>query len=222
MHAASGGVGLAAIQIAKRIGAEIFATAGSPRKRDYLKSLGIEHVLDSRSLDFAGRIMEATAGEGIDLVVNSLTGETIAASLSVLRTDGRFMELGKTDLWDQRRVDEVRPGVTFYPIALDQMMAEQPAHVAELIGDVIAAVRGKETRSAAVAGVPYPANRRRTAAHGESRAHRQSRDPGDPRNGFGRAGLRTESGGQYLVTGGLGGLGLKIGPVAGRSRGTVT
>ena len=85
IHAASGGVGLAAIQIARQIGAEIFATAGSPRKREYLKSLGIQHVMDSRSLDFAAQIMEATGGEGIDLVVNSLTGEAIAAGLSVLR-----------------------------------------------------------------------------------------------------------------------------------------
>ena len=109
IHAASGGVGLAAIQIARQIGAEIFATAGSRGKREYLKSLGIEHVMDSRSLDFAQQIMEATGGEGIDLVVNSLTGETIAASLSVLRPGGRFMELGKTDLWDQARVDAFRP-----------------------------------------------------------------------------------------------------------------
>ena len=126
IHAAAGGVGLAAIQIARQVGAEIFATAGSPRKREYLKSLGIHHVMDSRSLDFAEQIMEATGGEGVDLVLNSLTGEAIAASLSVLRPGGRFLELGKTDLWDQARVDAFRPGVTFFPIALDRMMAEEP------------------------------------------------------------------------------------------------
>ncbi len=64
IHAASGGVGLAAIQIARQVGAEIFATAGNPRKREYLRSLGIEHVMDSRSLEFAPQIMEATRRRG--------------------------------------------------------------------------------------------------------------------------------------------------------------
>ncbi len=210
VHAGSGGVGLAAIQIAKRIGAEIFATAGSPRKRDYLKSLGIEHVLDSRSLDFAGRIMEATAGEGIDLVVNSLTGETIAASLSVLRTDGRFMELGKTDLWDQRRVDEVRPGVTFYPIALDQMMAEQPAHVAELIGDVIAEFGEKKLD-------PLPLRAFRIQQTVGALRHMAKAEHigkvvirATPETDFGERAFALNPEGSYLVTGGLGGLGLRL------------
>ena len=64
IHAASGGVGLAAIQIARQVGAEIFATAGSPRKREYLQSLGIEHVMDSRSLDFADQIWKPPAARG--------------------------------------------------------------------------------------------------------------------------------------------------------------
>ncbi len=178
IHAAAGGVGMAAIQIARAVGAEIFATAGSPRKREYLKSLGIEHVMDSRSLDFADQIMKATGGEGIDLVLNSLTGEAIAAGLSVLRAGGRFLELGKTDLWDQRRVDQFKPGVTFHAIALDRMMAEQPESVGQLMRRSAAAVRREETRSLAAAGVSHPTHDRRAAAHGPRRAHRQSGDPG--------------------------------------------
>ena len=99
--------------------------------------------MDSRSLAFAQQIMEATHGEGIDLVVNSLTGETIAASLSVLRAGGRFLELGKTDLWDQERVDQFKPGVKFFPIALDHMMADQPQTVGQLLLQRHAAVRGQ-------------------------------------------------------------------------------
>ena len=83
IHAAAGGVGLAAVQLAQRAGAEIFATAGSPEKRAYLKSLGVPHVMDSRSLDFAGEIMEITDGRGVDVVLNSLAGEFIPKSLSV-------------------------------------------------------------------------------------------------------------------------------------------
>ena len=70
-------------------------------------------------------------------MVNSLTGESIAASLSLLRPGGHFLELGKTDLWDQKRVDEFRPGVTFHAIALDRMMAEQPELVEQLMDEVL-------------------------------------------------------------------------------------
>ena len=82
IHAATGGVGLAAIQIARLAGAEIFATAGSVEKRAFLHDLGIEHVMDSRSLEFADEIMERTGGRGVDIVLNSLAGPAIAKSLS--------------------------------------------------------------------------------------------------------------------------------------------
>jgi NADPH:quinone reductase-like Zn-dependent oxidoreductase len=90
IHAAAGGVGQAAVRIAQRRGAEIFATAGSTEKRAFLESLGIEHVMNSRSLDFADEVMELTGGEGVDVVLNSLAGEFIPKSLSVLRSAGDF------------------------------------------------------------------------------------------------------------------------------------
>lgn len=98
IHAAAGGVGLAAIQIARALGAEIIATAGHPEKRSYLHSLGIEHVFDSRSLAFADDVRRVTGGEGVDVVLNSLAGEFIGASLRLLRPQGRFIEIGKRDL----------------------------------------------------------------------------------------------------------------------------
>ncbi len=98
IHAAAGGVGLAAIQIARCLGAEIYATAGHPEKREYLQSLGIEHVFDSRSLSFVDGIRDATAGQGVDVVLNALAGEFIPASLGLLRPEGRFIEIGKRDL----------------------------------------------------------------------------------------------------------------------------
>jgi acyl transferase domain-containing protein/NADPH:quinone reductase-like Zn-dependent oxidoreductase len=101
IHAASGGVGLAALNIAEWRGAEIFATAGTAEKREYLRSLGIRHVWNSRTVDFAGRVLEVTNGQGVDVVLNSLGGEFIKASLSVLARYGRFLELGKRNiLWD--------------------------------------------------------------------------------------------------------------------------
>ena len=219
IHAASGGVGLAAIQIARQVGAEIFATAGSPRKREYLRSLGIQHVMDSRTLDFADQIREATGGEGIDLVLNSLTGETIAASLSVLRQGGRFLELGKTDLWDQPRVDAFRPGVTFFAIALDQMMAQEPQAVGEPAGRSAPAVRRQDAPTASLADVPHAAGRRCPAAHGPGRAYRQGRHPGGGGKRTGQAGADPPRGRHVSDHRRAGRAGTEAGPVARRSRG---
>ena len=98
IHAATGGVGLAAVQIARKLGAEIHATAGSEDKREYLRAIGITNVYDSRSLAFVDGIRAATGGEGVDVVLNALTGEFIPASLDLLRPQGRFVEIGKRDL----------------------------------------------------------------------------------------------------------------------------
>ena len=210
IHAASGGVGLAAIQIARRVGAEIFATAGSPKKREYLKSLGIEHVLDSRSTEFARQIQEVTGGEGVDLVVNSLTGESIAASLSILRSGGRFLELGKTDLWDQRRVDAFRPGVTFHAIALDRMMAEEPATVDQLMREVMAEFAEGTLEPLPLRSYPIPrvveALRLMARAEHIGKVVIQAVETADA----GDRGLTLREDASYLVTGGLGGLGLKL------------
>jgi NAD(P)-dependent dehydrogenase (short-subunit alcohol dehydrogenase family)/acyl carrier protein len=97
IHSAAGGVGLAALQYARHVGARVIATAGTPAKRDLLHLLGVEHVLDSRSLHFADQITDLTAGEGVDVVLSSLAGEAMVRSLSVLKPHGRFLELGKRD-----------------------------------------------------------------------------------------------------------------------------
>ena len=210
IHAASGGVGLAAVQIAQQIGAEIFATAGSPRKRDYLRSLGIQHVMDSRTLDFADQIRETTGGKGIDVVLNSLTGETIAASLSVLREGGRFLELGKTDLWDQSRVDAFRPGVTFFPIALDQMMAQEPQAVGRLLGEVLPQFVDKKLQPLPLRTFPMPrvvdALRHMARAEHVGKVVIQAA----VESGAAKQALVLREDATYLITGGLGGLGLKL------------
>ncbi|MAI77950.1 MAG: hypothetical protein CL917_03340 [Deltaproteobacteria bacterium] len=99
IHAGTGGVGLAAVQFAQSVGAEIYATAGQDFKRDYLRDLGVEHVFDSRSLDFVDEIKEVTDGEGVDVVLNALAGEFIPASMSLLKPFGRFLEIGKKDIY---------------------------------------------------------------------------------------------------------------------------
>jgi len=141
IHAASGGVGLAAIQIARAIGAELFATAGSEQKREYLSSLGIAHVYDSRSLAFADRLRSDTNGQGVDVVLNSLTGDAIACSMSALGRGGRFVEIGKIGVWDAERVASVRPDVRYHLFDLGEEVRRDPASAGLVLSDVVDDVR---------------------------------------------------------------------------------
>ncbi len=125
IHAGAGGVGLAAIQIAQHLGAEVFATAGSDEKRDFLRSLGVKHVYSSRSTAFAEEILADTNREGVDVVLNSLPGEAITKSLSILRAYGRFLEIGKTDIYQNRMIGLLpfQDNLSYFAIDLDRMLA---------------------------------------------------------------------------------------------------
>jgi acyl transferase domain-containing protein/thioesterase domain-containing protein/D-arabinose 1-dehydrogenase-like Zn-dependent alcohol dehydrogenase/acyl carrier protein len=100
IHAATGGVGMAAVRIAQWVGAEIFATAGNSKKREYLRSLGIQYVMDSRSGDFAEQIMRYTQNEGVNVVLNSLSGELMLKNFEILAPFGRFLEMGVRDIYN--------------------------------------------------------------------------------------------------------------------------
>ena len=135
IHAASGGVGLAAIQIAKLLGATIFATASSTAKREYLKSLGIEHVMDSRSLSFADEVREYTFGRGVDVVLNSLPGEALEAGIGCLAPYGRFVELGKADIYQNQALElgPFKKNLSLFAVDLDRMSFERPKFVGEML-----------------------------------------------------------------------------------------
>ena len=138
IHGAAGGVGIAAIQIASHFGLEIFATAGSDEKRDFVKLLGADHVLDSRSLSFADEILSLTGGQGVDIILNSLAGEAITRNLKILRPFGRFLELGKRDFYENSRV-ALRPfrnNISYFGIDADQLMAEQPELTARVFSKI--------------------------------------------------------------------------------------
>jgi len=98
IHSAAGGVGLAAVKIAQYLGVEIYATAGNDEKRSFLHSLGLRHVMNSRNLDFVDDVTKSTEGKGVHVVLNSLAGEFIPKSLSLLAPYGRFIEIGMKDL----------------------------------------------------------------------------------------------------------------------------
>jgi phthiocerol/phenolphthiocerol synthesis type-I polyketide synthase C len=140
IHGAAGGVGIAAIQVAKWCGAEIYATAGSDEKRDFLRLLGVEHIFDSRNLDFADQILELTGGAGVDVVLNSLAGEAINRNLRALKPFGRFLELGKRDFYENTRVGlrPFRNNLSYFGIDADQLMSQRPDLTHRLFAEVLA------------------------------------------------------------------------------------
>ena len=139
VHAATGGVGLAALQVARRCQAEIFTTAGSEIKRDLLRELGVTEVMDSRSLSFAGEIRARTAGEGVDVVLNALAGAFIPTSLELLREGGRFIELGKRDYYADHQLG-LRPflrGLSLTLVDLRGLMFSRPELVHTTLREVV-------------------------------------------------------------------------------------
>ncbi|MGH8793932.1 MAG: SDR family NAD(P)-dependent oxidoreductase, partial [Stackebrandtia sp.] len=134
IHSAAGGVGLAAVQYARHVGAEVIATAGTASKRRLLRLLGCRHVLDSRSLAFPEEVRELTAGRGVDVVLNSLAGEAMARSLELLAPRGRFVELGKRDILDGNvlSLGAFRDDTAFFGADLTAMFSGGPG-AAELL-----------------------------------------------------------------------------------------
>lgn len=135
IHAATGGVGMAALQLARHWGADVFATA-SPGKQDTLRSLGVpdDHIASSRTLDFEATFRAATAGRGVDVVLNSLAGEFTDASLRLLRAGGRFIEMGKTDVRDAQQVAGAYQGAVYQNFDL---MEVPPDGIEVMLGDLV-------------------------------------------------------------------------------------
>ena len=114
IHAGTGGVGMAAVQLARHWGLEVFATA-SRGKWDTLRAMGFDddHIGDSRTLDFEQKFLTGTGGRGVDVVLDSLAGEFVDASLRLLPRGGVFLEMGKTDIRDADAVAAAHPGVRY-------------------------------------------------------------------------------------------------------------
>jgi len=219
IHAGAGGVGLAAIQIAKQAGAEIFATAGSAEKRDYLKTLGVEHVMDSRSLAFADEILKITEGKGVDLVLNSLPGEFIQKSLSVLAPYGRFLEIGKTDIYQNNRIGLLpfQKNLSYFAIDLDRMIRERTLFVRSLFVELIQQFENKNLLPLPHKDFPLEESSQafRYMAQRKNIGKVVITIPDYPLpltpslEGRGDGG-RVSPDSTYLITGGLGGLGFEV------------
>ncbi len=201
IHAASGGVGLAAIQLAQQRGATVFATA-STYKRATLRKMGVEHVYDSRSTDFADQILADTGGAGVDVVLNSLTNEGfIAATVRATAQGGRFAEIAKRDIWTPEQMAAARPDIDYEIVALDGTIEREPERVGKLLAELADSMASGELAPLAVE--VYPLTEAKTAFRRMQQARHigkivlQMPKPLQPR------GDRS-----YLITGGLGALGL--------------
>ncbi len=204
IHAAAGGVGLAAVQIALRMGAEVFGTAGSPEKRAFLTSLGVQHLHNSRTLDFADEIQRLTAGRGVDIVLNALADDFISKSVGVLAEDGCFLEIGKRGIWTPEKFAMARPRGRYFAYDLSTVVLTDVPLWASMLHDVVASFGSGELWPLPLHAFPaahivdafrFMAQARHTGK--VVVVHRPS--PGSVR-----------SDGTYLITGGLGGLGLRV------------
>jgi acyl transferase domain-containing protein/NADPH:quinone reductase-like Zn-dependent oxidoreductase/NAD(P)-dependent dehydrogenase (short-subunit alcohol dehydrogenase family)/acyl carrier protein/ribosomal protein S18 acetylase RimI-like enzyme len=209
VHAATGGVGLAAIQIAQQKGAEVFATAGSIAKRRYLQHLGIQHVLDSRTLDYASAIHKQTQGRGVDVVLNSLTGVGfIEATLSVCAPRARFIELSKRGIWTAEQMQQVRADITYDVVALDTIMLEQPDEILRMFRVLQADFEQGVLKP--LPYIPFPLLRAKSAFRFLQQARHIGKVVVTPSDSVEPDQMHFRANGTYLITGGLGGLGLTL------------
>ncbi|SFQ00002.1 Acyl transferase domain-containing protein [Amycolatopsis arida] len=210
VHGGAGGVGLAALQYARHRGATVIATAGSAAKRNLLRTLGVEHVFASRDLSFVDDVLRATGGRGVDVVLNSLAGEAAVRSLELLCPHGRFVELGKRDILENKRLS-LRPlerNISLFCVDLstgepDHPLSNSPMSVvAELVAEDV---------FRPLPHTVYPAARVAEAVE----FLRHSRHIGKVVVSFEAdvpvelrpAPVRLDPSASYLVTGGLGGFG---------------
>jgi acyl transferase domain-containing protein/acyl-CoA synthetase (AMP-forming)/AMP-acid ligase II/acyl carrier protein/short-subunit dehydrogenase len=196
IHAAAGGVGLAAIQIAQRVGAEIFATA-SPQKWEYLRSLGVKYVFNSRNLDFSTEIDRITQGKGVDVILNSLAGEFIPKSISILNDRGRFIEIGKQKIWNREQFAQIKPNASYHIVDLLQTCQQQPEIIPSILTESLRQYQP----------LPYQifnADRVTDAF----RYMQQAKQIGRIVIEFPSTTIKTDA--TYLITGGWGDLGLKV------------
>jgi acyl transferase domain-containing protein/NADPH:quinone reductase-like Zn-dependent oxidoreductase/NADP-dependent 3-hydroxy acid dehydrogenase YdfG/acyl carrier protein len=215
IHAAAGGVGQAAIQLCKRVGAQVFATA-SPTKWDFLRSQGIEHVMNSRNLDFRDEILRLTGDRGVDIVLNSLNGDFIPANLEVLANGGRFVEIGKIGIWNPDQVAAARPDVAYFTFDL----SETPGDRALDFRSVLAKILGWMD-DCAIRPLPldsFPVERIENAFRRLAQAKNvgkvvvtfppSNEEPVAFPESKNKCVISPDK--SYLITGGLGGLGLKV------------
>jgi polyketide synthase 5 len=215
IHSATGGVGQAAIAIARAAGAQIFATAGSEQRRQSLHDIGIEHVYDSRGIGFTDLVRHDTEGCGVDIVLNSVTGAAQRAGIELLALGGRFVEIGKRDIYGDSRLGlfPFRRNLAFFGVDVGLMTVSHPQKIRDLLKTVY------QLTADGSLPIPesthYPLEDAATAIRVMSAAQHTGKLVLDvPHVGHSNVVVPPEQArvfrrdGAYIITGGLGGLGL--------------
>ncbi len=201
IHAAAGGVGQAAVQLARAAGAEVYCTA-SRGKWDFLRAQGITHIYDSRTLEFADSILRDTNGHGVNVVLNSLAGDFIRRSAGVLAKGGRFVELGRVGIWTSGQMQALRDDVAYYPF--DAMENQTADAIGEALAEFVAKFADGSLK-------PLPSRVFPAEEAAEAVRHmQQAKHRGKIVLSFAlprQVEIRGDA--AYLITGGLGGLGLQ-------------
>jgi acyl transferase domain-containing protein/NADPH:quinone reductase-like Zn-dependent oxidoreductase/acyl carrier protein len=196
VHAAAGGVGMAAVHLARHLGLEVYATA-SRRKWAAVREMGVDpaRIADSRTVEFEERFLAATDGAGMDMVLDSLAGEFVDAGMRLLPRGGWFVEMGKTDIRDAAQVAEQHPGVRYRAIDLTHVDADR---IGTMLGELSGLLIGGDLP-------PLP-----VSAWDVRRAREAFRYFGKAQH-VGKIVLtvprRLDADGTVLITGGTGGLG---------------
>ncbi|WP_304441405.1 sulfolipid-1 biosynthesis phthioceranic/hydroxyphthioceranic acid synthase [Mycobacterium sp. 852014-52450_SCH5900713] len=215
IHSAAGSVGRAAIAIAHAAGAEVFATAGSEQRRELLRNMGIQHVYDSRRIEFTEQIRRDTGGYGVDIVLNSLSGAAQRAGLEALAAGGRFVEIGKQDVCANTRLElfPFHRNLTFHYVDLTLMSQSHPERVGGLLSTVYRLVAEHELPLPDI--THYALGDATAALRVKSEAEHTGRVLLDmPKTGHTNVVVPPgqsptfRNDGSYIITGGLGGIGL--------------
>ena len=215
IHSATGGVGQAAIAIARRQAPRSSQRRAAQQRRELLRDMGIEHVYDSRSTEFADLIRRDTDGYGVDIVLNSLTGAAQRAGLELLSIGGRFVEIGKRDVYGNTRLGlyPFRRNLTFYYVDLALMCDSHPQRIGTYCGRCTGSSRDGELPAPEHTAYPLAeaANAIRVMSAAEHTGKLVLSVPRDGRSSVVVPPERARvfrSDGAYIITGGLGGLGL--------------
>ncbi len=197
---------MAALQLARRAGAEIYATAGSPEKRLLLQKMGAHHVMDSRSLDFADEIQTITGGQGVDLVLNSLADASIEKSVQSLSGSGCFLEIGKRGIWSQERFKQMKPEAAYYTIDLLEEAKKDSSLISSLFEELLPAFDDESLTPLPIQEFPISQaiSAFRLMAQAKHTGKIVLNHPGSPSM------VPVRSNAAYLITGGMGGLGRAV------------
>jgi acyl transferase domain-containing protein/acyl carrier protein len=199
IHAAASGTGMAAVQIAQWLGAEVYATA-SPSKWDALRTLGVRHIFNSRDLNFA----DAIAPNTIDVVFNALSGEYISKSLALLKPEGCFIEIGKRDIWTRAQMAASRPDVNYQIVDLMVIAQSQKQQIQTMLQAITHLIQTGKLR-------PLPQQVFPQSQVVEAfRAMQQAQHIGKIVISHTSSTPIVMPDRSYLITGGFGGLGIKV------------